>query len=333
MSGSTPARRTPSWWRSASTSPGRPPLYLEGSDQHRGWFQSSLLEACGTRGRAPYDAVRDARLRARRGRAQDVEIARQCRGAAGRDPPIGRGDPAAVGHELRLRRGPAHRPRHHQGQCRILSQAPQHAPLLLGNLAHYQARSCRAVCRDAGARALHARAARRARTMPCAKAMRSSTSSASSTRCSISASTTCRPSISTSARTRSIAIHTIQPTRRAALTVLDRLFLALTAWLAPMLCFTMEEAWLNRFPNDKGSVHLRQFPEVPREWRDEALAEKWRKVRALRRVVTGALEIERKEGRIGSSLEAAPKVYVADDDHARGAARRRSRRDRHHQRS
>jgi isoleucyl-tRNA synthetase len=74
----------------------------------------------------------------------------------------------------------------------------------------------------------------------------------------------------------------------------------------------MEEVWLNRFPNDKGSVHLRTFPEIPSEWRDEALAEKWRKVRAIRRVVTGALEIERKEGRIGSSLEAAPRVYVAD---------------------
>jgi len=103
-------------------------------------------------------------------------------------------------------------------------------------------------------------------------------------------------------------------TRRAALTVLDQVFGALTAWLAPMLCFTMEEAWLNRFPGDKGSVHLRQFPNVPGVWRDEALAEKWRKVRTVRRVVTGALEIERKEGRIGSSLEAAPKVYVSDHD-------------------
>jgi isoleucyl-tRNA synthetase len=101
-------------------------------------------------------------------------------------------------------------------------------------------------------------------------------------------------------------------TRRAALTVMDHLFSALTAWLAPMLCFTMEEAWLSRFPGDKGSVHLRQFPDVPADWQNEALAEKWKKVRAVRRVVTGALEIERKKGRIGSSLEAAPKVYVAD---------------------
>jgi isoleucyl-tRNA synthetase len=102
--------------------------------------------------------------------------------------------------------------------------------------------------------------------------------------------------------------------RCAALTVLDQLFLALTAWLAPMLCFTMEEAWLNRFPADPGSLHLRTFPEIPIDWRNDALSEKWLKVRALRRVVTGALEIERKEGRIGSSLEAAPKVFVTDDE-------------------
>jgi isoleucyl-tRNA synthetase len=81
-----------------------------------------------------------------------------------------------------------------------------------------------------------------------------------------------------------------------------------------MLCFTMEEAWLNRFPGDEASVHLRQFPEIPAEWRNDALAEKWHKVRQVRRVVTGALEIERKEGRIGSSLEAAPKVYLADKE-------------------
>ena len=71
----------------------------------------------------------------------------------------------------------------------------------------------------------------------------------------------------------------------------------------------MEEAWLDRYP-DKRSVHLEQFPALPPEWRDEALAEKWRKVRQVRRVVTGALEIERKDKRIGSSLEAAPLVFV-----------------------
>jgi isoleucyl-tRNA synthetase len=78
-----------------------------------------------------------------------------------------------------------------------------------------------------------------------------------------------------------------------------------------MLPFTMEEAWLDRRPQ-AASVHLAQFPDVPAEWRDEALAEKWRKIRQVRRVVTGALELERARKTIGSSLEAAPIVYVAD---------------------
>ena len=100
------------------------------------------------------------------------------------------------------------------------------------------------------------------------------------------------------------------PRRRAAQTVLDILFESLTAWLAPILCFTAEEAWLCRFPDTDGSVHLRQFPDVPADWRDDALAARWEKVRGVRRVVLGALEIERAEKRMGSSLLAAPEVYV-----------------------
>src|SRR5205823_12077 len=86
------------------------------------------------------------------------------------------------------------------------------------------------------------------------------------------------------------------------------------AWLAPMLCFTAEEAWVARYPGEESSVHLELFPEVPANWRNDALAEKWRKVRAVRRVVTGALELERAGKRIGSSLEAAPVVYVSDPE-------------------
>jgi isoleucyl-tRNA synthetase len=102
-------------------------------------------------------------------------------------------------------------------------------------------------------------------------------------------------------------------TRKACLTVLDHLFRATVTWLAPMLCFTAEEAWLARYP-DAQSVHLEQFPDVPQSWRDDALAERWRKLRNIRRVVTGALELERAGKRIGSSLEAAPVVYVSDPD-------------------
>jgi len=99
--------------------------------------------------------------------------------------------------------------------------------------------------------------------------------------------------------------------RKAALQVVRTLFDCTVKWLAPVLVFTAEEAWLSRYPN-AASVHLEQMPDVPGEWRDDRLAAKWRKVRRLRRVVTGALEIERKEKTIGSSLEAAPVIYVAD---------------------
>ena len=82
-----------------------------------------------------------------------------------------------------------------------------------------------------------------------------------------------------------------------------------------MLCFTAEEAWLSRYGDDAPSVHLQTVSRSARvEWRDDALAEKWRKIRTVRRVVTGALEIERAQKRIGSSLEAAPIIHVADPD-------------------
>jgi isoleucyl-tRNA synthetase len=102
--------------------------------------------------------------------------------------------------------------------------------------------------------------------------------------------------------------------RKACLTVLDHQFRCLTTWLAPMLFFTTEDAWLSRYPSQDRSVHLELLPEIPRDWADAALAAKWEKVRAVRRVVTGALELERAAKRIGSSLEAAPLVYVSDPD-------------------
>ena len=99
--------------------------------------------------------------------------------------------------------------------------------------------------------------------------------------------------------------------RRAARTVMDLVFERITAWLAPLAIFTMEEAWTTRFP-DRGSNCLRTIPETPAAWRDEAEAERWAKVERVVGVVTGALEIERREKRIGSALEAAPVVHVAD---------------------
>jgi len=107
--------------------------------------------------------------------------------------------------------------------------------------------------------------------------------------------------------------------RRAARTVFDILHDTLCKWLAPFLCFTAEEAWLARYPSEDGSIHLEAFPILAVEWRDDALATKWVKVREVRRVVTGALELERAAKRIGSSLQARPTLFV-DAPHAAAIA-------------
>jgi isoleucyl-tRNA synthetase len=101
---------------------------------------------------------------------------------------------------------------------------------------------------------------------------------------------------------------------RAARTVLDLLFHRITPWLAPILVFTMEEVWLERFPGDDSSIHLTDMPDTPAEWQNEPLAESVVKVRQVRRVVTSALELKRQDKVIGSSLEAAPIVHVRDQE-------------------
>ncbi|MBI1492652.1 isoleucine--tRNA ligase [Halocynthiibacter styelae] len=103
-------------------------------------------------------------------------------------------------------------------------------------------------------------------------------------------------------------------TRFAALTVMDILHARLTTWLAPILCFTMEEVWLERHPGEDSSVHLVDMPDTPADWLDEPLAAKWAEMRKVRRVVTAALEVQRTDKVIGASLEAAPVVHIRDED-------------------
>ncbi|HET7796901.1 MAG TPA: class I tRNA ligase family protein, partial [Nevskia sp.] len=104
--------------------------------------------------------------------------------------------------------------------------------------------------------------------------------------------------------------------RRATRTVLDRTFDCLVRWLAPILCFTAEEAWLARYGDSPAddqnmrSIHCELFAEAPAEWHDAVLAARWGGLRDLRRVVTGALEIARAEKRIGSSVQAAVHIFA-----------------------
>ncbi|HEY4251449.1 MAG TPA: class I tRNA ligase family protein, partial [Roseomonas sp.] len=104
--------------------------------------------------------------------------------------------------------------------------------------------------------------------------------------------------------------------RRAARTVLDVLHRCLCAWFAPVLAFTAEEAWLARFPDEEGSIHLLDFPFIPEGWRDPALAAKWARIREIRGAVTGVLEEARRAGTIGASLQAAPVLHLAAGDAA-----------------
>jgi isoleucyl-tRNA synthetase len=100
--------------------------------------------------------------------------------------------------------------------------------------------------------------------------------------------------------------------RRSSRTVLDHLFLRLTSWLAPVLVFTMEEVWLERYPSEDSSIHLTDMPGTPKTWVNEELAAKWAIIRKARRAVTAALEVQRTNKVIGSSLEASPIVYLED---------------------
>jgi isoleucyl-tRNA synthetase len=100
--------------------------------------------------------------------------------------------------------------------------------------------------------------------------------------------------------------------RRAARTVLDHLHRCLCTWLAPVLCFTAEEAWVARFGED-ASVHLELFPPLPVHWHDEALAEKWETIRTIRRRITVPIEEARKANLIGSSLQATVELPLNAD--------------------
>lgn len=286
-------------------------VYLEGSDQHRGWFHSSLLESCATRGRAPYNAVithgftmdeKGEKMSKSKGNTVTPQEVMKDAGADilrlwvmttdyWEDQRLGKtiiqtniDAYRKLRNTIRWMLGTL---AHDKGEVVALSDMPELERLMLHRLAEldrlvregYDAFDFKRI-----ARAL----------------IDFSNVELSAFYFDI----------------RKDALYCDAPSslrRRAALQVIRTLFDCLVTWLAPMLPFTAEEAWLSRNPQAV-SVHLEQFPTVPAEWRNDALAEKWRKIREVRKVVTGALEIERKEKRIGSSLEAAPAVHVADPD-------------------
>jgi len=284
-------------------------LYLEGSDQHRGWFHHSLLESCGTRGRAPFDAVLThgfvlAEEGVKMSKSQgNVTAPQEILEQFGAD--ILRIWVVASDYSEDLKIGPDIL-KHQADAYRRLRNTLRY---LLGNLDGFDEaeRVDSADMPELERFILHRLVELDALVRECCNEFDFHTMfTALHNFCAVELS-----SFYFDIRKDVLYCNRADdPVRRAARTVLDELFSALTAWLAPIICFTAEEAWLTRFPSEDGSVHLRNFPEVPAGWRDDALGEKWRRVRALRRVVTGALEIERAAKRIGSSLAASAAIFA-----------------------
>ncbi|WP_420820770.1 isoleucine--tRNA ligase [Rhizobium tubonense] len=286
-------------------------VYLEGSDQHRGWFHSSLLESCATRGRAPYNAVvthgftmdeKGEKMSKSKGNVVAPQDVMKDAGADilrlwvmttdyWEDQRLGK---AIIQTNIDAYRKLRNTIRwmlgtlaHDTGEVIALADMPEMEQLMLHRLSELDQ-----IVRE-GYDAFEFKKIARALID--------------------------FSNVELSAfyfDVRKDALYCDAPSslrRRASLAVIRQIFDCMVTWLAPMLPFTSEEAWLSRNPSAI-SVHLEQFPAVSAEWKNEALAEKWRKIREVRKVVTGALEIERKDKRIGSSLEAAPVVYVADPE-------------------
>jgi isoleucyl-tRNA synthetase len=288
-------------------------LYLEGSDQHRGWFQSSLLESCGTRGRAPYEAVLT------HGFVVDAEGRKMSKSLGNVISPL---DLIKTAGADILRLWTVHTDYSEDvriGEEILAGQADAYRRLrnslryLLGNLAGFSEteRLPREQMPELERWVLH-------RLAGLDRLVRGANKDFEFARLYSSLHNFCATDLSAFYfDVRKDVLYCDRSDsmrRRAARTVLDHLFACLTAWLAPVLVFTAEEAWLTRFPSEDDSVHLRLFPELPADWRDLELGARWERIRRVRRVVTGALEVERREKRIGSSLEAAPQVFVGEDD-------------------
>ena len=285
-------------------------LYVEGSDQHRGWFQSSLLEAIGTRGAAPFKAILS------HGFTLDEQGRKMSKSLFNTLAPSKIADEYGVDilrlwvmntditEDQRLGREIL------KQQAELYRRLRNTLRWLLGSLAGYT--DAEAISHadmpelerlmlhrvsELDARVRHAAQSYDwAGLIPELHAFCATDLSAfyfdirkDSLYCD-------KPSA---------------PRRRAARTVLDHLHRCLCLWLAPTLVFTAEEAWTARFGLED-SVHLQQFPIIPPEWRNDALAEKWQRIRARRDELTAALEKLRAGKEIGSSLQAGLHVQETD---------------------
>ncbi|MCG7624700.1 isoleucine--tRNA ligase [Epibacterium sp. Ofav1-8] len=287
-------------------------VYMEGTDQHRGWFHSSMLQACGTKGRAPYRNV------VTHGMTLDEKGFKQSKSLGNIIPPediikqygadILRLWVAQTDYTADQRIGPEIL----KGVADSYRRLRNTMRFMLGSLGDFSEdqRVDPADMPELEQWVLHRLAELDHQVRERYKAFDFN---------GVWQAVFTFATLDLSAfyfDIRKDALYCDGDTlnARAARTVLDILFHRLTTWLAPILVFTMEEVWLERFPGDDSSVHLVDIPETPRDWINEPLAAKWAKIRQARRVVTAALEVQRTDKVIGASLEAAPVVHVRDVD-------------------
>jgi len=286
-------------------------LYLEGTDQHRGWFHSSMLQACGTKGRAPYRGVlthgftldeKGMKMSKSLGNTVAPQEVIDQYGADILRLWVAQSDYTVdlrIGPEILKNTADAYRRlrntlRYILGGLAGFDEAERIAPAEMPELERWVLH--RVAELDARVREGYARYDFQGVFQDL-----------------FAFCTTDLSAVYFDIRKDSLYCDApASPRRRACRTVLDILFHRLTTWLAPILVFTMEEAWLCRFPGPQSSVHLNDMPETPAAWRDPALAARWDAIRRVRRAVTAALEVERTAKVIGASLEAAPVVHVED---------------------
>ena len=283
-------------------------LYLEGTDQHRGWFHSSMLQACGTKGRAPYRGVLT------HGFTLDEKGMKMSKSLGNTVAPqevidqygadILRLWVAQSDYTADLRIGPEIL----KGTADSYRRLRNTMRFLLGSLGDFreEMRVPPEGMPELERWVLH-------RLAELDEVVRKGYAAYDFQGVFQAVFTFATADLSAfyfDVRKDVLYCDGDTARRRAALSVLDVLFNRLTTWLAPVLVFTMDEVWLERYPGEESSVHLVDFPETPQGWRDDALAARWATVRRVRRVVTGALEVQRVAKAIGASLEAAPVVHV-----------------------
>ncbi|GAB5482491.1 MAG: isoleucine--tRNA ligase [Parasphingorhabdus sp.] len=286
-------------------------LYLEGSDQHRGWFQSSLLESCGTRGRAPYKAVLTHGMTLdKNGKKMSKSLGNTL-------------DPQKIinvngADILRLWAASVDFTEDHRIGDEILKGVTDSYRKLrntfrymLGGLSDFEESERVAVydMPELERYILHrlaevdAKLKQHVNDFAFGPYIRELTAFAQD---------------DLSAFFFDIRKDCLycdapdDPKRMAYRTVMDILFHALTRYIAPVLVFTAEEIWQSRFPDENDSVHLKEWPEVDSAWANDTLADKWGSIRTARIAVTESIEPLRREKTIRSSLEAEVTYPMAD---------------------